>query len=142
MQHSGVRSVMKPSKSAVRLDPYLVYEAEMEARIQKRSTPKQIEYLAEIGKKLSASLDPNEIIAITQGVSLIEIKPANSYAVNPDEVFARVEEERASGYLSARVTSARVSYEASSSQPGLLNRINADGSIDTGHFKNGEFVIL
>ncbi len=41
---------MKSTKSALRLNPELVYEAELDARIQKRTTPKQIEYWAEIGK--------------------------------------------------------------------------------------------
>ena len=56
------------------------------------------------------------------------------------QVFERVEEERTSGYLSGKVTRARVSYEADSEIPGLLIRTNKDGSRDKGQFKNGSFL--
>lgn len=131
---------MNKYKSAIRLDPDLVHDAEMEALIHKRTTPKQIEYWAEIGKKVSSLLDPSELLAVTQGIAGLEVKDPVSYALDPDAVFARVEEERASGYLAKRVTDAKLSYEADPSNPGVLIRINADGSRDAGQFKNGKFI--
>ena len=131
---------MKHSKSAIRLDPGLVHEAEMEALIHKRTTPKQIEYWAEIGKKVSELLDPTDLLAVTQGIARLEVKDIVSYPLSADKVFERVAEESGSGYLSAKVTAAKVSYEAHPSLPGLLLRINEDGSTDAGHFKNGKFI--
>ena len=131
---------MKSVKNAVRLDPALIYEAEMEALIHKRTTPKQIEYWAELGKNISNALDPVDLLAITQGLAQIEVREAVSYPLNPDEIFSRVEEERAAGYLAKKVTKASVSYEADASRPGMLIQINFDGSRDAGHFKNGKFV--
>ena len=131
---------MKPLKSALRLDPVLIQEAEIEALLHKRTTPKQIEYWAEIGKQVSELIEPADLIAVAQGLAQIEIKNKASYALDADQVFNRVEEERGGGYLSNNVTSSRVSYEATPDKPGLLVRINADGSKDIGHFKNGRFV--
>ena len=130
---------LKPVKSALRLDPDLVYEAEMEALLHKRTTPKQIEYWAEIGRKISEIISPEDLIAVVQGMAQLEIKQKLSYPLDADAVFARVEEERATPYLAAQVTGAKVSYETDPNIPGVLIRINADGSRDHGHFKNGVF---
>ena len=131
---------MKPTKSAIRLDPDLIHEAEVEALIHKRTTPKQIDYWAEIGKKISGLLDPGDLLAVTQGIAQLEVKQLVSYPVDAERVFARVEEERASSYLSDKVTSARVRYETDPAMPGILVRINEDGSRDVGQFKNGKFI--
>ena len=130
---------MKQLKSAIRLDPVLVHEAEMEAHIHKRTTPKQIEYWAEIGKKVSEFIDLTDLLAVSQGIALIEIKEKVSYSVDSEKIFSRVEAESASGYLSEKVTNAAVSYEADVARPGVLIRINSDGSRDVGHFRNGKF---
>jgi len=130
---------MKPAKSALRLDPDLIHEAELEALLHKRTTPKQIEYWAEIGRKVSEMIDPVDLFSVAQGIAHIEIKEKSTYALDSEQVFNRVEEETAAGYLSDKVTSAVVSYEVDSARPGLLIRINKDGSRDPGHFKNGKF---
>ena len=131
---------MKPAKSALRLNPDLVHEAEMEALLHKRTPPKQIEYWAEIGKKISEMISLEELMAVAQGLAQLEVKHNISYPVDADAVFARVEEERASGYLAGQVTGAKVSYETDPNTAGVLIRINADGSRDHGHFKNGVFI--
>lgn len=130
---------MKPVKSALRLDPDLVHEAEMEGLLHKRTTPKQIEYWAEIGKKISEMMSPEDLMAVAQGMAQLEVKQKISYPLDVSAVFARVEEERASAYLAEQVTGAKVSYETDQNMPGVLLRINADGSRDYGHFKNGVF---
>ncbi len=131
---------MKPVKSALRLDPDLVHEAEMEALLHKRTTPKQIEYWAELGRKVSEMIDPVDLISVAQGFAQIKITEKASYALDSAQIFNRVEDERAAGYLNDKVTSAVVSYEVDSVRPGLLIRINKDGSKDPGHFKNGKFI--
>ena len=130
---------MKPAKSALRLNPDLVHEAEMEALIHKRTPPKQIEYWAEIGKKISEMISLEDLTAVAQGLAELEVKPKISYPLDADAVFDQVEEARASGYLAGQVTGAKVSYETDPKSPGVLIRINVDGSRDHGHFKNGVF---
>jgi hypothetical protein len=130
---------MKPVKSALRLNPGLVHEAEMEAHLHKRTPPKQIEYWAEIGKKISEMISLEDLMAVTQGFAELKVEHNTSYPIDADAVFTRVEEERASGYLAKQVTGAKVCYEADPETPGVLIRINVDGSRDHGHFKNGVF---
>jgi len=130
---------MKTVKSAIRLDPDLLHEAEMEALLHKRTTPKQIEYWAEIGKKISEMISPDDLMAVAQGMAQLEVKQKTSYPLEVNAVFAKVEEVRASGYLAEKATTAKVSYEINPNTPGVLTRINADGSCDQGHFKNGVF---
>ena len=133
---------MKSTKSALRLDPGLVHEAEMEAILHKRTTPKQIEYWAEIGKLISEQIDPSDLLAVSQGIARVEVKQSASYPLNPKQIFGRVEEQRESEYLVSAVTTAAVRYEADPARHGVLIRINGDGSRDAGHFKNGKFKIV
>jgi hypothetical protein len=59
--------------------------------------------------------------------------------VNPEQVFARVDAERESGELAETVTSASVKYQSSTDHPGLIERINENGIIETGSFVGGRF---
>ncbi len=127
--------------SPMRLNPTLVEAAEKEGAIQKRSAPKQIEFWAELGKAVERVLDLADVFAVMQGLKKLKLEPAESVAVDPDEVFASLEKGRTSGSLSENVTSAGIYYEASRTRPGLLDRVNAaTGARQTGHFRKGRFV--
>lgn len=130
---------MKLTKNALRLNPELVHEAELEARIHKRTTPKQIEYWAEIGKQVTELVSPDDLVAISQGFVHLQLTTIPSNRVDPDVVFQQVEDSRQEDNLSSMVTSAKVYYEASQSHPGLLDRIRSDGSRETGYFRQGKF---
>lgn len=132
---------MKSTKNALRLNPELVHEAELEARIHKRTTPKQIEYWAEIGKQITHLVTPDDLVAITQGFAHLQLTTTPSNAVDPDVVFQKLEDTRQEGTLSSIVIVAKVYYEASQSQPGLLDRVNSDGTRETGYFKKGKFSV-
>lgn len=125
--------------TALRLNNKLVREAEAEGQVFKRSAPKQIEYWAEIGKAISQVVSSNDVLALTQGLAQVRIEMAASNPVDPDAVFARIDQQRTNSQLGATVTRAAVVYEASRTQAGFLDRINPDGSRDTGHFHNGLF---
>ncbi len=128
--------------SPMRLNPELVAAAEREGAVQKRSIPKQIEYWAELGKAVERTIDISDIYAIIQGIKKVHVEPVMSAAVPPDDVFDALEKSRKSGRLVEKVTSADVCYEASLSQPGLLDRVNAvTGLRQTGQFHNGEFKV-
>lgn len=124
----------------VRLDKNLVHDAEMEVASQKRSAPKQIEYWAEIGRSVARFASSSDLLALKQGFAQVNIVPIASVIVDPTEVFGALETDGEQGALSRAVTQAKVWYEASVSHPGLLDRVQADGTRETGSFCDGEFI--
>ena len=124
---------------ALRLNDDLVREAEIEALIHKRSSPKQIEYWAQIGKIVARSASRSELLALLQGFAKVEVNPLGSEPVNPSDVFAAVETSRSDGSLSESVSNAGIKYEASQTQAGYLDRVSPGGVRETVLFKNGEF---
>ncbi len=106
----------------------------------KRSSPKQIEYWAEIGKAVARSASTSDLLALMQGFAQVSVTPCPSVAVPPKKVFDALEHDRTQGTLKNVVTKAKVWYEASQHQPGLLDRVHTNGTRETGHFHNGEFI--
>ena len=131
---------------SVRIDKDLALQAEREARIQNRSNAKQIEYWAKIGKAISSKLNIEDVFAVSQGIKTIklEVTPAaQSIAVNSDDIFNDLENDRAKGVMAEKVTSAKIYYEASVEHPGYLDRVNSvTKKRQTGSFENGEFKAL
>ncbi|MCW8885003.1 MAG: hypothetical protein OQK12_07070 [Motiliproteus sp.] len=64
-----------------------------------------------------------------------DAKPAN-----PDQVFDALEEARKSGALTEMVSGSDVNYQSSKEHPGLLERLNDDGTVTLGKFKGGQFI--
>lgn len=131
---------------SLRIDEDLVLQAEREARIQNRSKAKQLEYWAKIGKAISSKLTVADVFAVSQGIKTIklEVPPAvQSNPVNSDAVFNDLENDRNTGHLAEKVTSARVYYEVSIEHPGYLDRVDAvTQKRQAGSFINGEFKAL
>ena len=126
----------------MRLDSTLVEAAKREAALQKRSIPKQIEFWAELGKAVERVIGMEEVVAITQGLKKLKLENVDSSSAKPDDVFDSLEQIRASGSLSGNVSAAVVYYEASTQRPGLLDKVNtASGERQTGHFRNGKFMV-
>ncbi len=126
--------------TAIRLSDNLVREAESEAALYKRTTPKQLEYWAEIGKLVARSASGEELLYLMEDLAEVKVSPRTSRPLDADAVFAAADRQRADGGLAQRVTRAGVRYEASRARPGLLERITADGRRQTGRFVNGEFI--
>jgi hypothetical protein len=126
----------------MRLDPFLVSEAERASGLNKRSVPKQIEYWAELGRALERVLDPADVLAVTQGLAEIQLIKPSTHRVDPDELFGALEQDRAAAALSGQVTRAGIYYEASVNHPGLLDRVQPDGRRTTGRFSEGEFRVV
>jgi len=126
--------------SPIRIDPKLVELAKKEGGIKKRSVPKQIEYWAELGKAIESVIDLKDAYAIIQGFMKLTVKPLESKAVDPKNVFSSLENKRKSGELSEMVTNSSIYFEASKTKPGLLDRVNLiSGKRQTGKFHNGKF---
>ena len=75
-----------------------------------------------------------------QGIAQVSILPPQSVPVPSDSVFDQLEKDRQQGALSQKVTKAAYRYEVSQSHPGLLDRVELNGTRQTGHFRDGEFV--
>jgi len=125
---------------ALRLNDDLVHEAETEALLNKRTAPKQIEYWAQIGKSVARNASASDLLALMQGFARVQVNHIPSAPVNPDEVFAAVEQARQDGTLRHAVSRSQVIYETSQTHPGLLDRVLPNGRRHSGHFRNGEFI--
>lgn len=123
----------------MRLNDSLVHDAEVEAITQKRTAPKQIEFWAEIGKAVAGMVSSSALLSIVQGFSHINVLPNPSSTVSTHDVLEVLERDREDGSLYQTVTQAKVWYEASQVQPGLLDRVTANGQRETGHFRDGQF---
>ena len=131
---------------SIRIDQDLVLQAEREAAIQNRSKNKQLEYWAKLGRIVSSQLNISEAFAIAQGIKTIRLETAHASPpvdVDPDTVFAELEQDRKAGLLPQNVTSSSIYYEASVEHPGYLERIDGTtGKRQTGIFEQGQFKIL
>jgi len=123
----------------VRLEKNLVRHAAAEAQIQRRSTPKQIEFWAEIGRAIAGEVSAEDLIAISQGVRRVRIEPVHPEALSSDDLWAEVEADRETGALSQHIARGRIVYQASERRPGYLEAIYPDGQRITGQFRNGRF---
>ncbi len=129
---------MPPSRS-IRLDAELVDAAETHGKALHRSTPRQLEFWASIGRQLSSMLPEKDLIAISQGLARINIEPAPSSRVNPDDIFTAVGQERNKPFVSSATNPASFQYE-SSQTPGYIDRVDIDGNRITGKMIKGQFV--
>lgn len=126
--------------SPIRLNPSLVKAAEREGMVQKRSTPKQIEYWADLGRAVERVIDLSDVFAILQGLKRLKLENVESVAVDPDEVFDDLRNRTDTLRLSEEVTAAAVYFEASTEHPGLIDRVDsATGERRSGQFRNGKF---
>lgn len=123
----------------VRLEATLVRHAAAEGRIQRRSTPKQIEFWAEIGRSLASEVSAEDLIAIAQGIRRVRVEPVTPQPLDSDELWADVDAARDSGELQRAISRDRIVYQASETHSGCLDAIYPDGQKITGHFRNGRF---
>ncbi len=129
--------------SPMRLNSALVAAAERESTIQKRSVPKQIEFWAELGKAVENLLDISDVFAVIQGFKRLKVESLDSARVDAEDVFDDLETDRADGNLFDRVTGSSVYYEASTSKPGFIDKVDSGkGTRLTGKFENGEFMAV
>jgi len=131
---------MAKAASPVRLQQNLMQAATRDGKRFHRSASEQIEYWADLGRKISNVIDPDDLLSIATGLARVKVEPVLSKPIDPNVVFESLEAERAHGTLAPAVTNSAVQYQASFSNPGHLERIQ-DGQVDIGQFKNGKFVV-
>ncbi|MEJ2157019.1 MAG: hypothetical protein P8X96_16925 [Desulfobacteraceae bacterium] len=126
--------------SPIRLNPLLIKAAEREGMVQKRSTPKQIEYWADLGRAVERVIDLSDVFAILQGLKRLKLENVESVSVDSDEVFDHLHHRTGTAPLSEEVTAATIYFEASAAHPGLIDRVDsATGERQSGQFQNGKF---
>jgi len=126
--------------SAVRLQNDLMQAVKLTGERFHRSTAEQIEYWADIGRKVSTVLDPDTLLSISTGLTKVKVEPIYGKPIDPDEVFKSLDAQRQQGILTKAVTASALKYQSSLAQPGYLERIDQNGNVLVGQFKNGEFV--
>ena len=129
---------MAKAASPVRLQENLMRAATLTGKRFHRSAAEQVEYWAEIGRRVATVLDPDVLLSVTAGLARLKVEPVYGGPVEPDEVFQSLETKRRHGTLAQVVTGA-VKYQSSFTRPGYLEQIDQDGNITTGQFKNGKF---
>ncbi len=133
---------MAKAASPIRLQEELMQEAESTAKRFHRSTAQQIEYWADLGRRVATHLDPDVLLSVTSGLAVIKTEPVYGVPIEPETVFQSLENARRTGELTKIVTSSAIRYQASSSHPGYLERIDEHDNKTIGQFKQGEFIAL
>lgn len=105
-----------------------------------RSAAEQIEYWADIGRKVSKRINLETLLEVEAGLAKITVEKTSPVTIDPDQVFAALDRNRESGALSEAVAAGRIRYQASRTQPGLLEQVHPDGVVVTGQFEHGLFV--
>ena len=130
---------MAKSASPVRLQDDLMRRAALAGARHHRSAAQQIEYWAALGQDVAALLDPDLLLDVKAGLARLRAEPVRASPVAPESVFASLDAQRQRGSLAASVSMASVRYQACPSRPGLLERIDSNGSIRIGTFEGGVF---
>lgn len=130
---------MPKAVSPVRLQQELMQRATLTGARHQRSAAEQIEYWAALGQQVAGILDPDKLLDVLTGLAAIKVVPIATSAVDPEQAFAALEQQRCSGQLSQSASGASLRYQASKAQPGLLEEINPNGMRRLGHFRDGVF---
>lgn len=131
---------MAKASSPVRLESNLMSAAALAGSTLHRSAAEQIEYWADLGRKVAKVVDPEVLLSVQAGLATLRVERTAPTPVDPDEVFAALDRERSSGALSEAIAAGTLRYQASASHPGLLEACYPDGRIEVGRFINGQFV--
>jgi len=125
----------------IRISDEMMHLAEADSVLSKRSPPKQIEFWAEIGRRIEQQLTQGDLTVLLQGFATVSLVPPDVVRVDAQAVFDQVDTVRDNGTLADEVTQAPVRYETSPTHPGYIDRLT-NGQRETGRFHNGEFIPL
>ncbi len=78
---------MAKSASAIRLQAELMKVAGSTAKRFHRSTAEQIGYWADLGRSVSSIIEPDVLLSVSLGLTVLKTEPVMSAPVNPDDVF-------------------------------------------------------
>jgi len=133
---------MAKANSPVRLQDDLMQAAKLTGERFHRSSAEQIEYWADIGRKVSTVLDPDILSSIAMGLTRVKVEPIYGVRINPDDVFKALDIQREEGELAQLVTGSSIKYQSSLKHPGYLEKIDQQGKVEVGRFNEGDFVAV
>lgn len=122
----------------LRVSDALFEDAEAEGSLMNRSAAKQVEFWAELGKRVAYSISPADMLALMQGIAEVQVEIASPDRVDPTQLFETV--NNTIEKLGNKITQGRVYFEASITKSGFLDKVMPDGQRQTGRFENGLFV--
>lgn len=131
---------MAKAASPVRLESNLMNVATATGLLMHRSAAEQIEYWADIGRKVASTVSPENLLAVQAGLASLRIERSTPSPVDPDAVFLALDHGRNNGALSQAIAAGSVRYQGSLNHPGRLEACHPDGRIEVGQFVNGRFV--
>lgn len=117
----------------VKLSDELVLDARMTAELTERSIAGQIEFWAQLGRAIEPLLDGARAMALRRAGAVM---PLSQSLASVDSVEGR---RRVAEYLDSRPFP---HYEAALDAPGLLIRVDADGTRTLGRFVGREFLAV
>jgi hypothetical protein len=126
----------------VRIEKELMQAAAQAGTRLRRSTAEQLEYWADIGRRLEGIVSHDVMLDVMTGVTRLRLEQRPEPSVETGAVFDALDADRKSGQLANRVSEASAQYQASHSHPRMLERIDADGNISVGEYRDGHFIPL
>jgi hypothetical protein len=130
---------MTKAASPVRLQDELMKAAKVTGRAFHRSNAEQIEYWADLGRKVSDILNPDTILAVKSGLATLSIEATKPVDIDPDKIFTNLDRKCADGTLAVAIADGKVRYQMSQAHYGMLEQVAVDGTIKVGQFINGNF---
>ncbi|OEJ65522.1 TA system antitoxin ParD family protein [Magnetovibrio blakemorei] len=130
---------MTKAASPIRLQDELMKAAQATGKAYHRSRAEQVEYWADLGRKVSDILNPDTLLAVKSGLATLTIEATKPVDIDPDNIFTTLDRKRANGTLAMAISDGKVRYQMSQAQPGMLEQIAADGTVQVGQFINGNF---
>lgn len=114
----------------VKLSDSLVLDARLAGEIEERSIAGQVEFWAKLGRSVELLLEGQKVIRL---IRKGEIKPLSACLESVDSIAGR---ERVAAYLE---TLPFPHYRPLADRPGLLERLEEDGTRTVGRFVNRKF---
>ena len=114
----------------VKLSDELVLDARLTAEVAERSIAGQVEYWAQLGRAIEPLLQGAQALALRRAGA---VKPLSECLESVDSLEGR---RRVAEYLRSRPFP---HYEPAPDAPGMLVRIEADGTRTLGRFVNRQF---
>ena len=133
---------MAKATSPIRLQAELMQAAALSGKRYHRSTAEQIEYWADMGRRIASFIDPDTLLSVKSGLAKITVEPVNAATIDPVIVFQSLETDRRGGTLSKSVSTSKLRYQVSEEHPGYLVQVDKQNNAITGKFENGEFIPL
>lgn len=130
---------MAKAASPIRLQQDLMDSASVEGKLFNRSAAEQVEYWASIGRRLSNVVESDTLLSISAGLATVHVESVETRPIDPDIVFANLEQQSKSGALAEMIKHGQPRYQAAANHPGYLERIDASGEVVLGIFKDGVF---